>query len=224
MGCTVDIISIGTLSRNVFWNEQASVRPAHATTTLIREGTQTIIVDPSLPAELLTHRLDERAGIKPQQIDGVFLTNFRPVHRRSLELFDRATWMLAGAEREAVVDHLESALRDLGGTDPEHPAPAVEIEQELALVRRTAAPPERLTPTVHLYPTPGATIGAAGLLVAGLKTVVVAGDAVLSRDHFENGRVFERSADPAKARESFADILEVAEIIIPGHDNLMVVS
>lgn len=224
MSCTVDIISIGTLSRNVFWNEPASVRPAHATTTLIREGTQTIIVDPSLPAELLTHRLDERAGIKPQQIDGVFLTNFRPVHRRSLELFDQAAWMLAGEEREAVIDHLESALQDLGGTGPGNSAPVVEIEQELALVRRTVAPPERLTPTVHLFPTPGATIGAAGLLVAGLKTVVIAGDAVLSRDHFENGRVFERSADPAKARESFADILEVAEIIIPGHDNLMVVS
>jgi glyoxylase-like metal-dependent hydrolase (beta-lactamase superfamily II) len=77
---------------------------------------------------------------------------------------------------------------------------------------------------VHLYPTPGPTVGAAGLLVAGLKTVVIAGDAVLTRDHFDNGRVFERSADPKQARESFADILEVAEIIVPGHDTVLLMT
>jgi glyoxylase-like metal-dependent hydrolase (beta-lactamase superfamily II) len=58
--------------------------------------------------------------------------------------------------------------------------------------------------------------------VAGLKTLVVAGDAVLTRDHFERARVFERSADPARARQSFADIVEIADIIVPGHDNLIV--
>jgi glyoxylase-like metal-dependent hydrolase (beta-lactamase superfamily II) len=58
--------------------------------------------------------------------------------------------------------------------------------------------------------------------VASLKTVVVAGDALLTRDHFEHGRVFERSADPDQARESFADIIEIADIIVPGHDNLIV--
>ncbi|MHC4089781.1 MAG: MBL fold metallo-hydrolase [Planctomycetota bacterium] len=224
MNCTLDVVSIGTLSRNVFWNEKATVRPAHATTTLIREGTQTILVDPSLPAELLAHRLDERAGLKPAQIDLVFLTNFRPVHRRSLELFDRATWMLAEEERTAVINHLKSALQDLGGSGPDQPAPPAEIQQELTLVERTVVPPDRLTPTVHLFPAPGPSIGAAGLLLEALKTVVIAGDAVLTRDHFEHGRVFDRSADPGKARESFADILEVAEIIIPGHDNLIVVA
>ncbi|MCP4249041.1 MAG: hypothetical protein GY778_18510, partial [bacterium] len=82
---------------------------------------------------------------------------------------------------------------------------------------------DRLTPTVHLFPTPGPTIGASGLLIAGLKTIVLAGDAVLTRDHFENSRIYERSADPDQARESFRDVLEVAEIIVPGHDNLLVV-
>ena len=36
MPVRVDIISIGTLSRNRLWNEPAAVRTAHATTTLLR--------------------------------------------------------------------------------------------------------------------------------------------------------------------------------------------
>ena len=56
------IISIGTLSKNRFWGETQPKRFPHATTTLIQDGTQTILVDPSLPAEVLTQRLEERSG------------------------------------------------------------------------------------------------------------------------------------------------------------------
>ena len=221
MACTVDVISIGTLSCNPFWGDQGKVRGAHATTTLIREGTTTILVDPSLPPELLTHRLDERAGLKPQQIDAVFLTSFRPVHRRALEAFDKAQWLISEEERSSVIASLTAALERIGREQTGVSAPA-EVEQELSLARRTQAAPERLTPAAHLFPSPGAAAGSAALLVAGLKTIVVAGDAVLTRDHFERARVFERSADPARARQSFADIVEIADIIVPGHDNLIV--
>jgi len=222
MSCTLDIISIGTLSRNAFWNEKGTMRPAHATTTVIREGTHTILVDPSVPPELLTHRLDERTGLKPEQIEVVFLTTFRPVHRRSLGLFPQATWMLGEEERNAVLGVIAEAREKLGGTEGAGPEALAELDQELKTVQQTTAPPERLTPTVHYFPTPGPSVGAAGLLIAGRKTVVVAGDAVLTRDHFEHGQVYERSIDPDRARESFSDILEVAEIIVPGHDNLIV--
>ncbi len=224
MACTVDVISIGTLSRNPFWSEQGTVRPAHATTTLIRDGTLSVLVDPSLPPELLAHRLDERTGLKPGQIDSVVLTNFRPVHRRSLELFDEATWWIGPDERQAIASHLNAALEEHRLADQDDQAPPLEIEQELALLGRTEAAGEQLSPNVHLFPSPGASPGSISLLIAGVKTVVVAGDAILTRDHFENGRVFERSADPTKARESFADIVEVAEIIVPGHDNLIMVT
>ena len=224
MACTVDVISIGALSRNPFWNEQGRLRAAHATTTLIRDGTRTILVDPSLPAELLAHRLDERAGLKPDQIDTVFLTSFSPVHRRALTIFDEAQWLIGEAERSAVIAHLTRALEEAEGTNPEARSAPVEIEQELTLAGRTAAAPERLTPAVHLFPSPGPTVGSCSLLITSARTIVVAGDAVLTRDHFENGRVYERCADPAQARESFADVLEIADIVIPGHDNLIVTS
>ncbi|MFQ5491394.1 MAG: hypothetical protein ACE5GE_11800 [Phycisphaerae bacterium] len=222
MGVTLDVISIGSLSCNPFWNETGPVRPAHATTTLIREGAATILVDPSLPPEMLAARLHERTGLKPEQIKTVFLTSFRPVHRRGLELFAAADWLIADQELQAVIDSLSAAVDDLGvGQEVGVSAPE-EIERELALARRAKAAPDRLTPSVQLFPSPGATVGSAGLIVSGLKTTVVAGDAVLTSDHFEHSRVFERSADPAQARRSFADIVEVADLIVPGHDNLIV--
>ncbi len=86
----LDVVSIGTLSRNRIWNEPEPVRTPHATTTLIRTGKRRIIVDPGLPAQALSARLFERTGLRPDQIDTVFLTNFRPAHRAGLSLFYRA--------------------------------------------------------------------------------------------------------------------------------------
>jgi glyoxylase-like metal-dependent hydrolase (beta-lactamase superfamily II) len=220
---TIDIISIGTLSHNPFWNEQGAARAAHATTTLVRDGSRTILVDPSLPPELLIHRLSERTGLVPGNIDIVFLTNFLPVHRRGLQLFDNADWLIGPEERRTVAEYLNQVLEEVGGGEGENVSDPIEVEQELALLGQTEPAPDKLTPGVHLFPSPGATAGSAGLLITGLKTMVIAGDAVLTRAHYEHGRVYERSADAARARESFADIAEIADIIVPGHDNLFVV-
>jgi len=51
---------------------------------------------------------------------------------------------------------------------------------------------------------------------------VVAGDIVLARDHFEHGRLEDEPWDLEKARESFRDVLEIADLVVPGHDNLLV--
>ena len=51
---------------------------------------------------------------------------------------------------------------------------------------------------------------------------IPAGVPRLPRDPFITGRVYERCADPAQSRASFAEIAEIADIIIPGHDNLIV--
>ena len=68
MSLAFDVINIGCLSRNRFWNEEQARRVAHATCVLIRDGSKTVLVDPSLPAELLNHRLDERAGLAAQKL------------------------------------------------------------------------------------------------------------------------------------------------------------
>src|SRR5689334_14264453 len=102
----VDIISIGTLSRNRIWGETEKVRSPHATTTLIRAGDQNILVDPGLPPQILAARLYERTGLLPDRIDAVFLTNYRPAHRAGLALFKDAKWFIHELEQDSARQQL----------------------------------------------------------------------------------------------------------------------
>lgn len=218
MGLELDIVSIGALGRNRLWNEAEPRRAGHATTTLLRDGSRTILVDPGLPSELLSQRLDERTGLRPEQIEAVFLTNFRPVHRRSLNLFASATWLMHEVEITAMRAHLEEIERraETSAADVRRL-----VREELAMLSRVQTAPEKLTPSVHLFPTPGVTPGAAGLLLAApTRTILIAGDAVISRGYYEAGRIFDQVASVDEALESFKEIVEIADEIVPGHDNV----
>ena len=220
MQSSIDVISIGALSRNPFWGEKAATRASHATTTLIRDKGMTILVDPSLPAEVLVHRLEERSGLRPDQIDAVFLTSYTPTHRRGLQAFEEATWLMHEDEIAAMAEHLNKALQETTGdyeADPE------EIEQELVLLGRFEKAPDKITERVHLFPSPGVTPGCSALLATLPRTWVIAGDAILSRDHHQNAQIYDRSLDAERARQSFAEIVEIAEVIVPGHDNQILV-
>lgn len=220
MSLSFDVITIGTLARNPFWGEKGPVRTEHATTTLVREGSTRILVDPSLSADILATRLSERAGMKPAQIDVVFLTTWQPVHRRSLHLFDHADWLIWDREKTALLEHLEKLA-----ADPRTKGTAAErlIQDERELLQRCKPAPEKMTPGIHLYPAPGVSPGSAGLLLAAaLSTVIVAGDVILSRDYLEHGQIYEESYNPPEARESLEDVLDIADQIIPGHDNLFI--
>ena len=212
----VDVICIGQLSRNEFWNESQPVRPPLATTALTRAGGTNILVDPALPGQAMAQALHQRSGLRPADIDIVFLTNFHPTHRRGLEIFDEATWLLHQTERDAVAEHLNSLLEstETGSADA--------VEAELALLGRTEPAPDELAAGVQLFPSPGPTPGSCALLVVALRTIVVAGDAVLTGDYYDHARVYEQSADAEQAAASLAEIHEIADIIVPGHDNLLV--
>src|SRR5439155_3407832 len=158
----VDIISIGTLSRNRLWNEQVAVRTAHATTTLVRSGKRHILVDPGLPAPALGARLFERTGLRAEQIDTVFLTDFRPAHRAGLALFQNTKVFIHEVEQQAVAQHLRRMLDE---------APAEDLDrkvfvEELRLVEKLHPAPDRLAEQVDLFPLFGYTPGTCGLLVA----------------------------------------------------------
>ena len=226
MPVRVDIISIGTLSRNRLWNETAALRTAHATTTLLRtrdgggksQGRpRHILVDPGLPAQVQGPRLGERAGMRPDQIDTIFLTNFRPAHRAGLAAFPGAAVLLHEAERDAVGDHLRALLERA-----EEDADAARIiREELAILGRTRGAEDKLADQVDLFPLPGYTPGTCGLLVAeSASTTLIAGDAVPTRDHLLAGQVLPDAADLERAQESLREVYEIADVIIPGHDNL----
>jgi glyoxylase-like metal-dependent hydrolase (beta-lactamase superfamily II) len=211
----VDIISIGTLSRNRLWNETGPVRTAHATTTLIRSGERNILVDPGLPPPVIAARLAERTALRPEQIDTVFLTNFRPAHRAGLAAFPRARIFLHEHEQQAVQAHLEQ-LRDR--VDP---ADRTIIQKELDLLESVQNPSDQPVQHVDLFPLFGYTPGTCGLLVSlTTSTLLITGDAVPTADHFLAGQVLPDAWDVTAAQESLAEVYEIADLIIPGHDNL----
>src|SRR5262245_51764985 len=84
-----DILTIGHLSRNKFWGESDSqaYRAPRCTCTLIRTQGRNIIVDPSCPPEEMVKVLEQRTGLKPQQIDTVVLTHFHGDHRFGIGAF-----------------------------------------------------------------------------------------------------------------------------------------
>src|SRR5690348_15658581 len=180
-GLRVDVISIGTLGRNRLWNESSQVRTPHATTTLIRAGARHILVDPGLPAPAIKARLNERTGLRPEQVDTVFLTNFREAHRRGLEAFERAKVLIHEVEKQSARQHLERMIDQAPSEDVDRR----HMENELAMLEKFSAAEDELAEGVDLFPLPGYTPGTCGLLVAlPTTTVLIAGDAVPTLDHF----------------------------------------
>jgi len=214
-----DIISIGTLSRNRLWGETQAVRTPHATTTLIRAGKRNILVDPGLPPAALQARLSERTGLRPDQIDTVFLTTFRPAHRAGLPLFAKARTLIHEVEQQATRQHIERLIEQA----PEEDIDRKLMRQELELLERLTPADDKVADQLDLYPLPGYTPGTCGLLVKlPTTTVLIAGDAVPTQDHFLAGQVLPDAYDIKLAQESLQEVYDIADLIIPGHDNVFV--
>src|SRR3954466_14630108 len=136
----VDIISIGALDRNRLWGETTAVRTPHATTTLVRTSNRTILIDPGLPAGALGARLHERTGLRPEQIDTVFLTSFRPEHRAGLSIFQNAKWLIHEIEQQWAGQMLKRLIADAPAEDHDRKL----MQEELALLNKLSSPEDRL--------------------------------------------------------------------------------
>ncbi len=221
----VRIISIGALAAHPLWDEKIPVRAAHATTTLIRSGDRTILIDPGLPDRALAARLFERAGIKPDAVTHVFLTSFRPDVFRGILAFDKAKWWISQEEREQVGVPLVAKLQEAAAADDAELKSALELD--VGILRRCEPAPDEIAPHVSLFPLYGVTPGLTGVLIAmpataGGATMLVTGDAVPTIEHLERAQVLDSAVNVTQARESFGEAVEIADIIIPGRDNLFV--
>jgi glyoxylase-like metal-dependent hydrolase (beta-lactamase superfamily II) len=216
------VISIGTLASHPLWIEGADARTGHATTTLLSVGADThILVDPSLPAAALLARLGERTPVRADQITHVFLTSADPLHHRAIGVFEGARWLAHEAEldaaRAAIGARLEKA--DDEGDDELRAI----FQSELDVLDRCRPAPDQLTDGIDLFPVPGVTPGACGLLLPlPGATVVICGDAVPTVEHLHQGKVLPGCADVEQAQESFAEVIQIADILIPGRDNIVV--
>jgi len=219
----VRVISLGALAAHRLRGERGSARTGHATTTLVRAGGATILVDPGLPAPALVARLDERAGIGPDDVTHVFLTSFQPDTTRGLRAFSHARWLISAVEREAVGVPLATRLRDLAddGEDADEEMVTM-LEREVGALQKCEAAPDAVADGVDLFPLPGVTPGMTGLLISETSsTTLVAGDAVATIEHLREGKVLQSAVDVETAKDSFKEAVEIADYLVLGRDNLV---
>jgi glyoxylase-like metal-dependent hydrolase (beta-lactamase superfamily II) len=173
-----------------------------------------------LPGPVVVARLRERAGIGPEAITDVFLTRMHIDTRRGIDAFDQAAWWLAEPEREHVGTLMALNLRAAADGDDEELI--AQLEREVAIIQRCKAAPDRLAPGVDLFPLHGVTPGLTGLLIVEpTRTVLVCGDAIATVEHLEAGKVLSGAADTDQARESFAEAVEIADVLVLGRDNVV---
>ena len=218
------IISIGSLASHPLWPMDATrpARPSHATTTLILDNEAAILVDPGLPGQIIASRLLERAGMEPADITHVFMTSFKADMCRGLPTFEDAQWLIGEVEREAVGTPLAMMLKRALDEEGQGSPMVKELEMQVAMLSRCEIAPDKLTKTVSLFPLPGITPGNCGLLLAyPTRTTLITGDAVGTTEHLDQGKVLDGAHDIEQARESFAEVIEVADVIIPGRDNVL---
>jgi glyoxylase-like metal-dependent hydrolase (beta-lactamase superfamily II) len=193
-----DVITIGNLSRNSYWGEgdDRAVRPALCTSTLIIGDGFRLLVDPSLAdAGAMAGELDRRSGLKPGDITDVFMTHDHADHTAGLAHFPDARWLAA-------------------------PGVAGILNASGRLSRPVSSAEGRLLDALDIIPTPGHTRTHHSLkLECEGMTVIVAGDAVMTRDFFRDRRGSFNAQDMELSARTIDELAAAADVIIPGHDN-----
>jgi len=193
-----DVITIGNLSRNRYWGESDAkgVRSGICSCTVIQGEGFRLIVDQSLSkAEQMTAELDRRAGLKLHDLDSVFVTHEHGDHWFGLAHFSEARWLAA-------------------------PEVAAALNKTNKLPKPVEVATGRLFDAVDVVPTPGHTLSHHSLRFDcdGL-SVVVAGDAVATRDFWRERRGYYNCVDFDLSARSMDKMAGLADIVVPGHDN-----
>jgi glyoxylase-like metal-dependent hydrolase (beta-lactamase superfamily II) len=178
-----------------------------------REGERPILYDTLGFNERYTllARLRE-AGVAPEEIGTVLLSHFHFDHAVNYPLFPNATFYL----HEEEVRHVEeSGEQDLAV--PVEMFPALRDSGRLAILSGTSGTVEGLN-WLH---TPGHTPGLYSILAdyQGQKWAIVS-DTVKNRQELVTGEA-SMTWDDAQSRASIEAIKKWADIVVPGHDQLL---
>ncbi len=212
------ICSIGTLPTNPLWNESCPLRTGHTTSTIIKSDGAIILVDPSLPPQMQNARLQERWGITLDEVTHVFLTSFDIERRRTLTGLQHACWYMSELEIQSASEMMGDEMQRADG-DAEL---TQLLESQHELLTSFSCPQDKPFPQVDLFPLPGFTTGSCGLLLPTARyTILICGDTVATREHVQQGSVLSSAQNIDLAQESFKECLEIADIIVPGRDNVI---
>jgi glyoxylase-like metal-dependent hydrolase (beta-lactamase superfamily II) len=193
-----DVITIGNLSRNRYWGEGdgKGVRSVICSCTLIQGDKFRLLVDPSLAdAGQMARELDRRTGLKIAEVTDVFVTHEHGDHFTGLAHFAGARWLAS-------------------------PAVAEKLNRDGKLPARVEGVSGRLLDAADVLATPGHTPGHNSLRFDcdGL-SVVVAGDAIATRDFFRERSPYYNAVDVEQSKRTMDAIADAADLIVPGHDN-----
>ncbi len=133
--------------------------------------------------------------------------------------FPDARWYVGETELTDATTELTRRLDEArSGGDEELTA---FLADDLELLGRCKPAPDRLYQGVDLFPLPGVTPGCCGLLLSLPRaTVLVCGDAIATTEHLIQGKVLPTCHDVELAQESFAEAIEIADLLILGRDNI----
>ena len=193
------VLTLGCFSRNRYWGEEdtKSYRRALCTSTLITTQTgKRILADPAVAGAELEQVLDERCGLKCEDIDYVFITHHHGDHYVGMADLPKALWLTAPGETGKI-----------RGSLPQY-------------AERIFPAGEQIEDGVKVIGLPGHTMGLAGLLFESEDGMVaVAGDSVMTRDFFKDRRGYYNSVDLEASAHSIDFLEKQADIVIPGHGN-----
>jgi len=193
-----DIITIGNLSRNRYWGEsdKQAVRSAICTCTVISGKDFHILVDPSLENETaMAAELKRRTGLTSENIDVVFITHQHGDHIAGLKHFPGARWL---------------ACSDV----------AAGLNKSAIYSKQIEAAGNILFDSIDVIATPGHTPDHHSLRFDYIGfSVLIAGDSVATKDFWNERRSYYNVMDLEESTRTMGKINEIADIIVPGHDN-----
>lgn len=204
-----EVIVIGHLKWNPYFGELVDAPPrgdpSTCTSTMIRGKLENgepfvLMIDPTLRVTPEDYYFDinRRTGLHPEDITHCYVTHSHYDHQAGLAYFPGAVWYAA----KPVAEEL-SRSPYIDGTR------VIGVEGEFL-------------PGVYAVALPGhmRQLHSAAFRKNG-RRVVVAGDGVMTRDHFRH-RTTMFGEDSKVAADTIRMLEEMADIIIPGHDNLIV--
>jgi len=209
-----DVIVMGHLRVNIYFGESFDDPPrgdpSTCTSVMVRgkdfDGKPyVLLIDPThrLTAEEFYFDINRRTGLHKEDITHCFVTHHHLDHYEALPFFPDAKWI--AAKPVADILHAESKVVDVSSL--------VGVEGEFL-------------PGVFAVLLPGHTDTIHGVaFTCDGKKILVAGDAIMSRHHFEH-ETTEYQPDPEKqkiAGETIRSMKESFDIVVPGHDNMVVV-
>jgi len=208
-----DMIVMGHLRVNTYFGESYDNpprgQPSTCTSVMVRGKDMAgkpyvLIIDPTvrLSAKDYDFDINRRTGLRLEDVTHCFVTHHHLDHFEALQYFPDAVWMA------------ETVVADIIRESDEIDASAIiGIEGEFL-------------PGVAVVPLPGHTDSIHGVaFIGGGKKVLVAGDAVMSRHHFEHETTdFQPDPEMQKVAKKTIQAMKASfDIVVPGHDNLVVI-